>query len=291
MGTNRWAVITGGSSGIGAAIFRRLVQREGDLNCLAIGRRPSNLEDARRRAIADDDDSSDCKAEHDCDGGSVVGGRVRVVSADVGTPGGVSAVVAALPADASVKYLVHNAGTLGPIAPLTDVDRAAWDEVVDTNLGAPLFLTQALLPHLKRCAERDGDKSKARVLHVSSGAAHSSYVGWGPYCVTKAGLHMMYRCLSGELSRHGVLVGSVRPGVVDTPMQVEIREYDGPAEDFPMKTKFDALRDDGKLIPPDIVATYLHWLLSEVGDDEFVEKEWDLRESGEDERWKDYSSS
>ena len=104
-----------------------------------------------------------------------------------------------------------------------NVDRESWGNVVATNLEAPLFLTQALIPNLKLSAA-EGDKP--RVLNVSSGAAVNSYEGWGPYCITKAGLNMMYRCLSVELSHIGILVGSVRPGVVDTPMQDSVRAFD-----------------------------------------------------------------
>ena len=146
---------------------------------------------------------------------------------------------------------------------------------------------------MKRCgaASVDADVKAARVLHVSSGAAHSSYVGWGPYCTTKAGLHMMYRCLGAELRPHGILVGSDRPGVVDTPMSDEVRGFRGPPEHFPMHKKFHDLHQAGKLEDPDNVVTYFHWLLSEVGDDEFCAEEWDIRNSKDDERWKKYSSS
>jgi len=126
---------------------------------------------------------------------------------------------------------------------------------------------------------------------VSSGAAHSSYVGWGPYCVSKAGLHMMYRCLSAELSPHDILVGSVRPGVVDTPMQDEIREFNGPSDHFPMAAKFHSLRETGKLEQPDNVAAYCHWLLSEIRDEEFCAEELDIRNSMDDERWKKFKTS
>eukprot|EP00585_Thalassiosira_rotula_P012029 CAMPEP_0196135434 /NCGR_PEP_ID=MMETSP0910-20130528/4072_1 /TAXON_ID=49265 /ORGANISM="Thalassiosira rotula, Strain GSO102" /LENGTH=287 /DNA_ID=CAMNT_0041395573 /DNA_START=41 /DNA_END=904 /DNA_ORIENTATION=- len=279
----QWAVITGGSSGIGAAIFRRLIQNEPNLHCLAVGRRLPQLEETRQQAITS------------IDGGD--NNRVHIVSADVSTPDGISAIVSALPNDACVKYLIHNAGVLGPIGPLMEMDRSAWHQIVATNLDAPLFLTQALLPHLKRCAENsnttnsddnNSQMNKARVLHVSSGAAHSSYVGWGPYCVTKSGLHMMYRTLSSELSRHDVLAGSVRPGVVATKMQEDIRAYNGPGEDFPMSGKFHGLYESGKLGRVEDVACYFHWLLSEVGEEEFVKEEWDIRGSQDDERWKKY---
>ena len=238
MPTNQWAVITGASAGIGASIFRRLVLKEPNLNCLGVARRLPQLEKVK---------TSVDEAHRD---------RAHILSADVSTPEGIAQIVSALPKDASVKYLIHNAGLLGPIGPLLDIDRRTWDKVIATNLDAPLFLTQALLPHLKRCSDGKEGGTKARVLHVSSGAAHSSYVGWTPYCVSKAGLNMMYRCLSAELYQQNVLVGSARPGVVDTYMQVEIRDYNGREEDFPMKSKFNTLHETGKLEDPDNVAKY-----------------------------------
>lgn len=273
MPSNQWAVITGASAGIGAAIFRRLVQREPNLNCLAVARRENLLKEVRRESISG---SFDEDAAY----------RTKIISADVSTSEGISSIVSALPKNASVKYLIHNAGLLGPIGPLTDISRSTFHNVVATNLDAPLFLTQALLPHLKRCFE-DGE-SKARILHVSSGAAHSSYIGWSPYCITKSALNMMYRCLKEELTPHNILVGSVRPGVVNTPMQDGIREYSGPLEHFPMKEKFDNLHSSGQLGDPDTVALYFHWLLSEIDDEEFVANEWEIRESKDDPRWNTY---
>lgn len=270
---SNWAVITGAGSGIGAAILRRLAKHEPDLNCLAVGRRSAKLQEARQLAISA---ASNGKSD-----------RVHVVAADVSSPDGISTIVSALPPNASVKYLIHNAGMLGPIAPLAEIERSSWHQVVATNLEAPLFLTQALIPQLKKYFSETG--SKPRILNVSSGAALNAYEGWGPYCVTKAGLNMMYRCLSVELLHHDILVGSVRPGIVDTDMQVQIREYEG--DHFPAQQKFFDLHKGGQLESPDKVATYFHWLLSKIGDDEFGNEEWDIRASSKNNsRWNDYLS-
>ncbi|KAL7467907.1 hypothetical protein ACHAXS_008131 [Conticribra weissflogii] len=270
---SNWAVITGASSGIGAAIVRRLAKHEPDLYCLAVGRRSATLEEARQLAVSA---ASNGKSD-----------RVHVVAADVSTPDGISKIVSALPHNASVKYLIHNAGMLGPIAPLAEIERSTWHQVVATNLEAPLFLTQALIPHLRRYINETG--AKPRILNVSSGAALNAYEGWGPYCVTKAGLNMMYRCFSVELLHHDILVGSVRPGVVDTDMQVQIREYEG--DQFPAQQKFVDLHKGGQLESPDKVATYFHWLLSKIGDDEFGNEEWDIRVSSKnDSRWNEFLS-
>lgn len=59
--------------------------------------------------------------------------------------------------------MVHNAAVLEPVKPLMEVDVCEWRQSMSTNVEAPLFLTQMLLPHLK---------AGARILHISSGAAH-----------------------------------------------------------------------------------------------------------------------
>mmetsp|Transcript_27272 Transcript_27272/g.42849 ORF Transcript_27272/g.42849 Transcript_27272/m.42849 type:complete len:276 (+) Transcript_27272:76-903(+) len=267
MNSNNWAVITGASSGIGAAIFRRLALKEKNLNCLGVGRNLGRLEQVKQSIGTD---------------------RVQVVSADVSTPEGISAIVNALPPKACVKYLVHSAAFFAPIGPLIEMDDAQFRAAMAINLEAPLFLTKALLPYLKRCAS-ETETTKSRVLHVSSGAAHNAYEGWGSYCITKSGFNMMYRVLAAELSHENILVGSVRPGVVDTPMQDTVRGFNGQSSHFPMHTKFIDLHSQGRLECPDTVATYLYWMLKEVNDDEFSREEWDIRLSSKDDiRWKEY---
>jgi NAD(P)-dependent dehydrogenase (short-subunit alcohol dehydrogenase family) len=114
------------------------------------------------------------------------------------------------------------------------VDRAGFEETLQTNAVAPLFLTQALLPALR---------AGSRVLHISSGAAQRPFPSWGAYCASKAALHMLYGVLAAELGASGVAFGSVRPGVVDTPMQDRIREEGAGVPAFTDHARFVALRE------------------------------------------------
>lgn len=106
----------------------------------------------------------------------------------------------------------------------------------------------------------------------------------------QSGLNMMYRCLALELSRDNVLVGSLRPGVVDTDMQVPIREFAGPKDTFPMKSKFIDLHKDGKLETPENVARYCHYMLSSVDGEEFIVDEFDIRNDKANENWLRFQS-
>ena len=246
---NPLAVVTGGGTGLGRALCHALADR--DLDVLAVGRRQEPLAETR-------------SANPD---------RISVLSADVATDSGREEIVAAV-GERSLTVLVHNAGVLEPVAPLADVTLADWRRSQAINVEAPLFLTQALLPRL------DG----GRILHVSSGAAHSGYSGWGAYCTSKAALYMLYQVWSLELAERGLAVGSVRPGVVDTPMQTLLRQQR--REDFPAIDKFLDLHAQGKLENPDEVAGFVSWLLLDVSNEGFSRSEWTFTDPEQQAMWR-----
>lgn len=246
---NPLAVVTGGGTGLGRALCHALADR--GLDVLAVGRREEPLAETRRT-------NPD---------------RISVLSADVATEAGREAVAATV-GERSLTALVHNAGVLEPVAPLAEVTLGEWRHSQAVNVEAPLFLTQALLPRL-------GD---GRVLHVSSGAAHSAYSGWGAYCTGKAALHMLYQVWSLELAERGIAVGSVRPGVVDTPMQALLRQQR--RENFPAIDKFLDLHAAGKLEDPQEVAGFIAWLLLDVGADAFARSEWTFTDPEQQAIWR-----
>lgn len=234
------AVVTGGGTGIGQALCEELARR--GLHVLAVGRRAEPL-----RALA-----------------SRFPGRIEPLAADVGAPEGRAAVAAALGTDVKLRFLVHNAATLAPVGPLRELCPDALRAHLAVNLEGPLFLTQQLLPMLPG----------GRVLHVSSGAAHHAYAGWGPYCMSKAALHMLYQVWREELAGSAIRIGSARPGVVDTPMQALIRAT--PPERFPRVARFEQLHREGQLRRPAEVAQFLAWLLLATDDAAFEAAEWDI---------------
>lgn len=264
MATSRLAVVTGGGTGIGAAISLSLASAGHAV--IAVGRRAAPLAEVAARAPA---------------------GLVTPVPADVGTADGRRAVADAVARTGKrLDFLVQNAGTIGPIAPLGTVAEAEWRATMATNVDGPLFLLQALLPHMG---------AGSRVLHVSSGAAHSAIEGWGAYCASKAAFNMMYRVLAAELAPSGIAVGSVRPGVVETDMQAAIR-----AGDFPDRSRFVALHERRRALPdgvasapppegglddPRNVGAFVAWLLLDTPAGEFSAAEWDIRAKEHHGRW------
>lgn len=192
----------------------------------------------------------------------------------------------------SLQLLVHNAATVEPVCPAMRITEEEWATAFATNVHAPLFLTQTLLPSMTR---------PARVLHISSGAAHRAIEGWAAYCATKAALHSLFLSLSTELRPEGVLVGSARPGVVDTPMQAVIRA--AAPEAMPGVERFRELHakmpedlrsaSDSPHAPPTDsldsaanVAEFLRFVLLDTTDDDFVRNpEWDIRDASHHARW------
>ncbi|CAM2069457.1 SDR family NAD(P)-dependent oxidoreductase [Sulfidibacter corallicola] len=245
-----WAIVTGAGSGIGQSLTWSLSKL--GIHVLGVGRRMEPLEKTR---AAD--------PEH-----------IHVVAADVGSEEGRRAVVDAFPADRTLAMLVHNAAVLEPVALLKDVRLEDWRYHMAVNLDGPMFLSQALLPRMTR---------GSRILHVSSGAGHNAYHGWGAYCTSKAALNMIWRCLDKEIRDQGIRVGSVRPGVVDTPMQDVVRTAD--RDVFPTLQRFLDLKEHNQLQQPEFVAKFLSWLLLDVDDDAYAEKEWDVRDAEHHDYW------
>ena len=233
-------VLTGASSGIGHALAIRLATSQ---PVVAVARRQAALQ----QLAADQPGIEPCIA-------------------DVADPADRARIAAAV-GDRRVGYLIHNAGTLEPVGPLLEQSTDAIRQSLAVNVEAPIALSQALFEHMA---------TGARILHISSGAAHRALAGWGAYCTSKAALYMVYQVLKAELGTSGVAVGSLRPGVVDTPMQALIREQT--PEDFPAVDQFRAMKANHQLTTPQDCARFIAAVLLETDAARFAEREWDIRE-------------
>jgi len=238
------ALVTGGGSGIGQALAWELALNH-NFKVYIAGRHADKLAQTVSKAAQ----------------------KIISVAADVAEPAGRQTIAEALSAEPELNYLVHNAGLLPPVKPLMEVSVEEWRYHQATNVEGPLFLTQALLPKL----------GGGRILHISSGAAHHAYAGWGAYCASKATLHMIYQVLSLELKKYGIAVGSLRPGVVDTPMQNSVRQADSNV--FPQLSRFVELKEKDDLLSPAFVARFIAYILIKTGDDAYSRQEWDIREN------------
>lgn len=103
--------------------------------------------------------------------------------------------------------LVNNASSFYP-TPLGQIDANAWDDLVGSNLKAPLFLSQAAWPHLK--------ESGGAIVNIVDINAERPLAGFSTYCAAKAGLLCLTRALATEMGPQ-VRVNGVSPGAIEWP--------------------------------------------------------------------------
>ena len=138
---------------------------------------------------------------------------------------------------------VHNAASLTPIGPVGEVDPAGYRRHVLLNSAAPQILGDAAI----RTARRRSTPTV--VLQLSSGAATTPYPGWSGYCASKAAVEMWVRSVAAETGAGDLVrLAAVRPGIVATDMQAEIRSSNESA--FPAVERFRSLHAEGALADP-----------------------------------------
>ncbi|KAF2738183.1 short chain dehydrogenase-like protein [Polyplosphaeria fusca] len=137
--------------------------------------------------------------------------------------------------------VIINHSTLEPVKKVADTSVEEWKKSFDVNVFGAIAIIQAALPHLR--------ETQGRAILTSSGAAIKAYQGWGPYGASKAVLNHLALTLSVE--EPDVTTISVRPGVVDTEMQREIREIHRSAMSEKDVAKYVGLKKDGGLLKPE----------------------------------------
>jgi len=137
--------------------------------------------------------------------------------------------------------VLHNAGILGEIVPLAELDPQIWQEVMNINLDATFFLTQALLPLLLK-------SDAGSLVFTTSSVGRTGRAGWGAYAVSKFATEGMMQVLADEYKTHSLRVNCINPGGTRTKMR---------ASAFPQE-------DANKLkTPADLMPLYLYLM----GDD------------------------
>lgn len=147
------------------------------------------------------------------------------------------------PAMASVT-LINNAGMLPAIAPLAEIAAADLAAALRVGLEAPMLLASAFLRATQTWT------APRKILNISSGLGRRPMASQAAYCAAKAGLDHFTRCLALEEAArpNGAKVCSVAPGVIDTGMQIQLRNAD--ASRFPDIGRFQALKAQGELSSP-----------------------------------------
>jgi NAD(P)-dependent dehydrogenase (short-subunit alcohol dehydrogenase family) len=227
----RHAVISGGGSGIGAAVADALAAAGARVTLL--GRTAGRLQE---------------KAA------SLPQGQWLAV--DVTDAAGVAAAMAtAVERSGPVAILVNNAG-LAPPKHFIDTDLATWNQTLQVNMTGAFLCTQAVLPGMIAAGW-------GRVINIASTAGLTAYRGAAAYVAAKHGLIGLTRALALECATTGVTVNAVCPGYTDTDMAASavdaIRAKKG-ISDAEARAILAAKNPQRRLITPQEVAGTVAWL-------------------------------
>ncbi len=180
------ALVTGASSGIGAATAARLARAGADV---AINVHPSD----------DGDDVAERVREH--------GRRVVVIPADVGDEDEVGRMFGRIADELGpLGICVSNAG-IQQAAPFVDTSFDSWRQQLAVNLDATFLVGRAAA---RAMAGRGGGV----IINVTSVHEHTTFPDHAPYCAAKAGAGMLTRCMARELASEGIRVLAVAPGAI-----------------------------------------------------------------------------
>jgi NAD(P)-dependent dehydrogenase (short-subunit alcohol dehydrogenase family) len=207
--------VTGGTSGLGLALVRILLDRGARVAFVARNRdKVERLAGERPGAHGIAGDVSE-KAD-----------TYSIAMQILGALGG-------------LDILVNNASSLGPVplAPLADTNCEDFELALQTNVLGPFRLTKALLGALAASAREGG---RPLVANISSDAAINPYPNWGAYGASKAALHHLSGIWNAELASQGIRVISWDPGDMDTPLHAVAVPG---ADSYALKRPEDAARE------------------------------------------------
>ncbi len=186
-------IITGGSKGIGKALVAEYLKN--NYLVYSLSRTKVNLHKEVKQVVLDITDTNLLQKKMD-----VIFTEIQQFSLESIT-------------------LINNAGRLGTIANIENIAVQDIQKSVALNILAPMQLSAIFIKKLQN------ESAQKTIINITSGAASTAYAGWTPYCSSKAALEMLTKTISLEqqTENNPVKIVAIRPGVVATAMQEQIR--------------------------------------------------------------------
>jgi NAD(P)-dependent dehydrogenase (short-subunit alcohol dehydrogenase family) len=224
------AIVTGGGSGLGEAIAKRLARHGAKVVVSDI-----NLEGAER-VVREIEES---------------GGTASAIRQDTARPEDSERVVAhAVNTYGALHYAVNNAGIGGAAAPTGEIDLADWQRVISINLDGVLYGMRYQIPAMLKTGAKE-----SAIVNMASIHGMVAAIGNSAYTATKHAVVGLTRNAAAEYGPQGLRINSVGPGYIETPLLAQL-----PDEQKKMLVGRHPL---GRLGQPDEVATLVVFLLSD----------------------------
>lgn len=185
---NKIAFITGATSGIGEATARLFAEK--GIGLVLCGRRQDRLDELSKVL-------SDLTSVH-------------TLNFDVRDRNAVMKAITKLPADFSnIDILINNAGNAHGMDPIQSGSLDDWDAMLDINVKGLLYVTRAILPKMVK-------KNAGHIINIGSTAGKEVYPSGNVYCASKHAVDALNQGMRLDLNQHGIRVGAVNPGLVET---------------------------------------------------------------------------
>ena len=223
----RKAIVTGGASGLGLSIARRLLRSGANVALWDL--------DLQALEIL----KADLAAE----------GPVRIAAVNVADPQAVKqAFEQSLDELGAVDILVNSAGVAGPAVPAIRYTAADWQNVININLNGVFYCCQAVLPHML-------ERNYGRIVSIASVAGKEGNPNASAYSASKAGVIALTKSLAKEVAKSEIRINCVTPAAVRTPLfdQISQEHIDFMLAKIPL----------GRLGQPEEIAAAVAWMCSE----------------------------
>lgn len=242
-------LITGGGSGIGAALAHQLASR--GCHVLISGRRRSALEAVARSYE-----------------------RISTCVGDVTDPSHRTTLMTSLAGRPGPRAIVHAAGYFqsGLLEKLSTHD---WRRSFETNVEARWALSCG-------CAHL---LDAGRILFIGSDAGANPREGAAAYSIAQAASETLRRALRAEWANRPTAVGAFKPGLVDTEMVRGFMRLS--PEEFPARSAYEDYVSSGHIASTPTIARFATWLLLDIGAQRFNETDWDIRDTDHHAEWAD----
>ena len=194
-GDARRALVTGASTGIGAATAIALANEGYDV--VLAGRNADGIQEVKRQVEA-------------------TGQRAHPVKLDLRDPGAIAEVIAGTWSELGPCDALVNCGGCTVRKPAIDVTVEEWDNIIDTNLRGSFLLACKFAKHLI------AEKREGSIVNVGSTHGLIGFANLSVYGISKAGLHHITRMLAIEWAEQGIRVNAVAPGATETPSRAEV---------------------------------------------------------------------